>query len=160
MAHEAQPEALMPSLLDRLIDPDSLGTAARPWYDVGQLTRAVQRDLVALLNSRQTHQGLCDDYPECGRSLLAFGLPDLPSLDAYTAAQRAAIGRRIEDAIRQFEPRLSNVQVTLAGPGDVRQPTVHYRVEATLHVDSAPDVAFEVILELATGQYDVESRQA
>lgn len=159
MSQEALQNSLMPSLLDRLIDPESLGTPASPWYGVEQLTNAVRRDLLALLNSRQTNQGLCEDYPHCERSLLAFGLPDLPSLEAYTATQREAIGRRIESVIRLFEPRLSNVRVTLASRVDERQRAVHYMVEATLHVDSAPDVAFEVILELATGQYDVETRR-
>ena len=160
MSQEALQNSLMPSLLDRLIDPESLGTPASPWYGVEQLTSAVRRDLLALLNSRQTNQGLCEEYPNCERSLLAFGLPDLPSLEAYTATQREAIGRRIESVIRLFEPRLSNVRVTLSSPVDERERAVHYMVDATLHVDSAPDVAFEVILELATGQYDVETRRA
>ncbi len=160
MLQDAMQNALMPSVLDRLIDPESLGTPSNPWYGVEQLTAAVRRDLLSLLNSRQTNQGLCDEYPQCGHSLLAFGLPDLPSIEAYTASQREAIGRRIEAVIRLFEPRLSDVRVLLSAPVDERERTIHYMVEATLHVDSAPDVAFEVILELATGQYDVETRRA
>jgi type VI secretion system protein ImpF len=160
MSQDASQNSLMPSVLDRLIDPDSLGTPANPWYGVEQLSNAVRRDLLALLNSRQTNQGLCDEYPECNRSLLAFGLPDLPSLEAYTVVQREAIGRHIESVICLFEPRLSDVRVTLSSPMDVRERAVHYMVEATLHIDSAPDVAFEVILELTTGQYDIETRRA
>ncbi len=153
-------QALMPSVLDRLIDPQSLGTSDQPWYGVEQLTRAVQRDMTALLNSRQTHQGLLDDYPQCSTSLLAFGLPDFAAHGASTTAERAAIGRRLEDVIRQFEPRLRDVSVNMTKSTDTRERAVHYRVEAMLSVDSAPDVAFEIILELATGQYDVETRHA
>lgn len=150
--------ALMPSVLDRLIDPDSLGTSDRPWYGVDQMARAVRRDLAALLNTRQTHEGLCDAYPECQRSLLAFGLPDLPSLKPYTENQRAEIRRRIEKVICLFEPRLRDVQVTAVdSPHDLRR-MVHYLVEARLHVAQAPEIAFEVVLELTTGQYDVQTR--
>ena len=160
MTPDVLQQALMPSVLDRLIDPESLGTSARPWYGVEQLMRAVQRDLTALLNSRQTHKGLLDDCPQCRDSLLAFGLPDFSAMNASTDAQRAEIGHQLEDVIRQFEPRLRDVRVRLGKPGDARQRTVHYRVDAMLNVDSAPDVAFEVILELATGQYDVETGRA
>jgi type VI secretion system protein ImpF len=160
MSQDILQEALMPSVLDRLIDPNSLGTSAQPWYNVDQLTRAVQRDLTALLNSRQTSQGLLDDYPQCRTSLLAFGLPDFTSLDASTAARRAEIGHQLEDVIQRYEPRLRDVHVTMTDPGDPRERSVHYLVEAMLNVDSAPDVAFEVILELATGQYDVEATRA
>ncbi len=156
MPQDTNPTALMPSVLDRLLDPQSLGTSARPWYGLEQLTRVVRRDLVALLNSRQTHGDTLDDYPECSRSLLGFGLPDLSSLDAFTKEQRAAIGQRIEQVIRLFEPRLSDVQVKVATRPDSQDRTIHFLVDARLHTDSAPDVAFEVILELATGQYDVE----
>lgn len=160
MSMEILPKVLMPSVLDRLIDPASLGTSARPWYSIEQLLQAVRRDLVALLNSRQTYQGACDDYPECMDSLLTFGLPDLPSLEAYTEGQRTAIASRIESVIRRFEPRLSEVRVLPTRADDTRDRTLHYLVEALLRVDSAPDVAFEVILELATGRYDVETRRA
>jgi len=160
MPQNLPPKALMPSVLDRLLDPKSLGTSARPWYGVDQITCAVRRDLIALLNSRQTDQGLLEDYPQCRASLLTFGLPDFTALDANTAAERDAIGRRLEDVIRQFEPRLRDVRVTMASGGNSRVPTLHYLVEAMLNVESAPDVAFEVILELATGQYDVEARRA
>ena len=157
MATNVSEQTLLPSVLDRLIDPNSLGTSSQPWYSIDQLMNAVKRDIIALLNSRQTHQGLLDDYPECRESLLTFGLPDFTTLDASTAVRRADIGRQLEDVIRRFEPRLRDVRVTLTEPVDVRQRTLRYRVEAMMNIDAAPNVAFEVILELATGQYDVET---
>lgn len=160
MPYDESPRALMPSLLDRLIDPDSLGASDRPWYGAAQMTRAIQRDLASLLNCRQTDRGLYDAYPECRRSLLVYGFPDLAALEAYTASQRAEIGRRIAEVIHRFEPRLKDVQTTLIDGGDDRRPTLHYLVTARLHVARAPDVAFEVVLELATGQYGVEARDS
>jgi len=54
-------QALMPSVLDRLIDPDSAGTVARRGYGVKQMTDAVRRDLLIeqLLKCRPS-QGLAD----------------------------------------------------------------------------------------------------
>jgi len=160
MRQEVLQKALMPSMLDRLLDPQSLGTSAQPWYDVEQMMRAVQRDLNALLNSHQTHQGLFDNYPQCQRSLLTFGLPDFSSLEGSTASQRAALGRELEKIVEHFEPRLSDVHVTMNDSKHASDRTIHYLVEARLAVDAAPDVALEVILELATGQYAVETRNA
>ena len=66
-------QALLPSILDRLIDPDSHGTADRPWYGVSQMLQAVRRDFGDLLNTHQTHQGLCDDLPQVRQSLFTYG---------------------------------------------------------------------------------------
>jgi len=160
MSQDSTRDVLLPSILNRLIDPDALGTSGRPWYGTEQLVSAVRRDVATLLNSRQTHQGLCDDYPQCARSLLAFGLPDPPSMEAHTSTQREAIARQIEHVVRQFEPRLSGVRISLLEPFDEREQAVHYLIEAQLQVGSGPDIAFEVILDLTTGRYDTETRRA
>ena len=47
----------MPSVLDRLIDPDSDGTAWQRGYGVEQMIDAVRRDLEDLLN---THRIVAD----------------------------------------------------------------------------------------------------
>ena len=46
----------MPSLLDRLIDPEADGTTFKHGYSVQQMVAAVYRDLEELLNTRQTAQ--------------------------------------------------------------------------------------------------------
>jgi type VI secretion system protein ImpF len=151
---EQQP--LMPSLLDRLVDASLQGSAGRAWYGAPQMVEAVQRDLEDLLNTRETHQGLCEGFPELGRSLIAYGLPDLSSIHAATQQQREEIGRSIEAVIRQFEPRLKDVRAVLLKSDDEKQRSIRFRVEARLSVDPAPDVAFDTTLELATGYYSVQ----
>ena len=147
---------LMPSILDRLIDPESGGTASRRGYGVEQMADAVRRDLEDLLNTRQTHFGLPDEWPEVERSVVAFGLPDLTSLNAITAQQRENIGRAIEAVVARFEPRLKDVRATLIESADGLQRTVRFRVDARLIVDPAPEVAFDTILELLTGHAAVQ----
>jgi type VI secretion system protein ImpF len=145
----------MPSLLDRLLDPASQGTLDRPWYGVTQMAEAVQRDLEELLNTHQTHQGLLDGFPEAQRSVLAYGLPDLPSLKAHAGQQREDVARAIEAVVRLFEPRLSDVRAEPLGEPDEKDRNLRFRIRAKLRVEPAPEVAFETTLELTTGHYSV-----
>jgi type VI secretion system protein ImpF len=150
-------QGLMPSLLDRLIDPESGGTVARRGYGVNQMTEAVRRDLTELLNTRQSHDGLSPDFDELHRSILAYGLPDLTTFSAVTPEERRQIGQTIERIIETFEPRLRDVRATVLNPGEQRERTIRFRVDARLCLDPAPEVAFDTILELSTGRYAVQS---
>jgi type VI secretion system protein ImpF len=156
MASSDSEQALMPSILDRLIDPDSAGTAWRHGYGVDQMMDAVQRDLEDLLNTRQSHQGLPEGYQEVQNSIVAYGLPELTSLHAHTPSQRAAIGRILETIVARFEPRLRDVSASMIEAGDGKERTVTFRIAARLCVDPAPEVAFDTILELTTGRYSVQ----
>lgn len=147
----------MPSILDRLIDPDSAGTAWRRGYGVEQMIDAVQRDLEELLNTRQSHMGISENYREVRRSLIGYGLPDLTSLNAVTPQQREDIGRILEAVVLEFEPRLKDVRATLLDSGDPKERTVKFRIEARLCLDPAPEVAFDTVLELTTGHYSVKT---
>ena len=156
MARTDPEQGLTPSILDRLIDPDAGGTGWRHGYGPEQMADAVQRDLEDLLNTRQTHAGLPSDYQEVQASIVGYGLPDLTALPADTPEQRAAIARVLEAVITRFEPRLRDVRATLADPGDGKERTVRFRVEARLSVEPAPEVAFDTILELTTGRYHIK----
>jgi type VI secretion system protein ImpF len=146
----------MPSVLDRLIDPESGGTSYQRGYGVEQMVAAVQRDLEDLLNTRQTHMGLPADLVELHRSIYGYGLPDLTSLNAMSPQQREEIGRVIETLVTTFEPRLRDVRAFLVESlGENYERTLRFRVEARLNVDPAPEVAFDTVLELATGHYSI-----
>jgi type VI secretion system protein ImpF len=152
-------QGLMPSVLDRLIDPESGGTVARPGYDIREMADAVQRDLEDLLNTRQTHPDLGAGFAELRSSIFCYGLPDLTSLNAITPQQREDIGRVLEGVISQFEPRLRDVRATILDAGDGPERTVRFRVDARLCVDPAPEVSFDTILELTSGHYSVKQAE-
>lgn len=156
MARIDPQQGLRPSILDRLIDPDTKGTSWRSGYGLQEMTDVVRRDLEDLLNTRQTHQGLPEAFVETERSILGYGLPDLTSLDAITPQQREEIGRILEAVVARFEPRLRDVRATLVDPGDSKQPTVRFRIDARLALEPAPEVAFETVLELTTGHSAVK----
>src|SRR4051794_17059110 len=99
MSRAATPQGLMPSILDRLIDPETAGAVGRYGYAIDQIIRVVRRDLEDLLNTRQTSHDLPAEFRECHRSVLAFGLPELSTIRAVTPQQREDIGRTIEAII-------------------------------------------------------------
>jgi type VI secretion system protein ImpF len=152
-------QGLMPSLLDRLIDPESAGTSWRRGYGVEQMFAAVQRDLEDLLNTRAAAD-MPEGFTEVNNSIVAYGLPDLTSLEAITPQQREDIGRVLEARIARFEPRLKDVHANMIGAPDSKERTVRFHVIARLCLEPAPEVAFDTILELATGHYSVKPSDA
>src|SRR5438876_6804618 len=104
---------LQPSILDRLIDPESAGTRDHTGYTTDQMYTAVMRDLEHLLNTVHTVNDIPAEFAEVRDSLVGYGLPDLASVEAISSEQRSGIGRIIRQAIERFEPRLRRVKVTL-----------------------------------------------
>ena len=144
---------LMPSVLDRLINPDSLGTRTNPGFTIPELITAVRRDVEELFNTRQNQDKDIDLYPMLADSVYRFGLPEVVSLQASSPEDRLKIARMLERAITRHEPRLSNVRVKLVtDEKSTRNSTLNYRIEARVRLDPAPEVVFETLLELATGQ--------
>jgi type VI secretion system protein ImpF len=155
MARIDPQQALMPTVLDRLIDHESGGTAWKRGYSVAQMVDAVQRDLEDLLNTRQSYADLPEAFNELRGSIMGYGLPDLTSLNAFTQQQREDIGRVLEASIARFEPRLKDVRASLLSPSDEKERTLKFRIEARLCLDPAPEVVFDTVLEMYTGRYSV-----
>ena len=150
MAQLDLPPGLMPSLMDRLLDPDSMGTRALPGYTLPQILESVRDDLEELLNTRRSYQVPAIPYPELARSVAAYGLADLTSIGGSTSGKLEEIGRMIEKAIALHEPRLKNVRakVIRSRAIDLR---VRFHIDADLRVDPAPAVTFQTEVELTTG---------
>jgi type VI secretion system protein ImpF len=148
-------QGLMPSLLDRLIDPESGGNNWRRGYGVEQMFAAVQRDMEEMLNTRTSYVGLPDAYREVRNSIFTYGLPDLTSLEAITPQQREEIGNALAGAIARFEPRLRDIQVHMLDLADSKARTIRFHIQARLCLEPAPECAFDTILELSTGRYSV-----
>ena len=93
---------LLPSFLDRLLDPESMGGRVAG-YDHRQMMDAVRADLEELLNARQTYPDLPPVYAEATRSILTFGLPDLSGVDASSMSARGNLARVVQTIIGRFE---------------------------------------------------------
>ncbi len=147
---DTQP-GLTPSLLDRFIDPAFQNEAPPRGFSVAETIDVVRRDLEDLLNTRQSSHGVPAGFEEVPRSLVAFGMPDLTTLDAISPQQREEIGRVLERVVEQFEPRLRDVRATLVEGAEGKMRSLRFRIDARLRVEPAPEVAFETVLELASG---------
>ena len=155
MARIASQEGLRPSVIDRLIDPESEGTSWRRGYSVEQMIDAVRKDLEDLLNSHRTALDIPEEFVEVRKSIVAFGIPDPASYETTgpNAAQRVCAA--IEEAIGSFEPRLSGVQA-IPLRGDASQLSMDFEIRATLRLDPAPEVAFVTLLKLTTGEATIQ----
>jgi type VI secretion system protein ImpF len=151
-------DGLTPSILDRLIDPDTEGTLWRRGYSIEQMVETVRRDVEDLLNSHRPGPVIGDEFAETKRSVVSYGLPDLVSLYGLGGKLRAVVIQAIENTIHLFEPRLHDVRVTLLKPDDSGQRLkLELQITAKLRVEPAPEVSFVTVLELTTGQASVQS---
>ncbi len=152
MARIASHEGLQPSMLSRIIDPDSEGTSWRRGYSVDQMIDSVRDDLEDLLNTHRTGLDIPEEFIEVRRSIVAYGLPDPASYEAAGPNATQRICTEIEEVITMFEPRLADVHAkSLAGdPSKTLQ--LDFKIRATLRVDPSPEVAFVTLLKLTTGE--------
>jgi type VI secretion system protein ImpF len=150
---------LVPSLLDRLIDPDSEGTNFQRGYSVQQMLAAVKRDLEELLNSHQTNQDIPPEWEQLNNSLLTYGIPDLMSISIGAASDKEKVAQAIEQVVARCEPRLRDVRVDVASTAEDDMRSLKFNIDARLNVDPSPDVAFITVVDLMTGKTSIQQRE-
>ncbi len=94
-------------------------------------------------------------YP-LARTSINYGLPDITSLGLASASDHRQMRLAIEACVRAFEPRLTNVRVSIddSDRGDRR---LRFHIEGMMNLDPAPEeVTFDTVLELASGEYTVK----
>ena len=147
------------SVLDRLIDREldvSREPPASRASSLRELKQAVRRDLEWLLNTRQCIDEIPDDLKELKKSVLVYGLPDFSQANVKSPSDQARLRRVIVEAIRNFEPRLSDVRVTIEPAREVER-ALHFRIDALLRVDPVSEpVTFDTTLHLYNGEYEVK----
>jgi type VI secretion system protein ImpF len=156
MARIASQEGLKPSIIDRLIDPESDGTNWRRGYSIEQMVDAVRKDVEDLLNSHRASQEVPEELVEVRKSIVAYGLPDLVSYHSGGPGGARQIGEALEEAISLYEPRLSNVRAILIESTGIKSLKLDFEIQATLRVDPSPEVSFVTVLKLTTGEASIE----
>jgi len=149
MAREDNQTGPVLSILDRLTDlqPDSKKEKpSNPWEKTRQLKASLCTDLSALLNTRRAESDFDSDYQEASNSLLTFGIADFTSYNLKNGIEQERVRRSIERAIRQFEPRLTGVMVSMDEPDDVK-PTLRFQISAVLRTEPVGDpILFDLTL--------------
>ena len=162
-------ERLQPSLLDRLSDDDReqvVEPRDKRVLSMRDLRKAVLRDLGWLLNSSSL--GSFRDlsaYPLASQSVLNFGLLDLAGKTA-AGLDREALGRRIRQAIWDFEPRIlrDSVRVIPVAPsGKAAGPNqMAFEIHGELWGQPLPERLYlKTELDLEAGEarlLDIETR--
>ncbi|HEY4317372.1 MAG TPA: type VI secretion system baseplate subunit TssE [Herbaspirillum sp.] len=123
---------------------------------IEELKDSVARDLESLLNTRVViPDQLLKQFPECGKSIVAYGLNDFAGMSLASTNDRAFICRALEQAIARHEPRLRNVRASL----EVQEGTINrlnFAITALLVVNSAREtVNFDAVLQPSTLQYSI-----
>jgi type VI secretion system protein ImpF len=143
---------MLPSILDRLRDPDSMGSVSSPGYDERKMFDAVRADLEQLLNARLSLYNVPKEFPELARSIATYGLPDLSRYNGTSPAEVAELRAVVLGVIARNEPRLKNVRVKIARGKEHGSVAVRFQIDAELNVDPAPEVGFVTVVELSTGR--------
>ncbi len=155
MPPERAPDVLKPSLLDRLTDPESVGTSWRPGYSADQLGERIRADLEDLLDTPRAFPAVPPALEETANSIANYGMPDLTAFRPHSSEDKQRVVDALRETIRRFEPRLKDVVVEMVDPHAQAGPTLRFRVKAVLNADPAPELAYNTILELATGHCQV-----
>jgi type VI secretion system protein ImpF len=160
MARKEAERGVRQSVLDRLIDHEPHVSADRPmtWArSIQELKSALRRDLEWLLNTRRIVHPAPEVFNELRHSLYHYGLPDVSSLSADAPDTGAILMRQIEEAIEEYEPRLSNVRVSRL-PTDRAARQVRFLIEGTLDMEPNPEqVAYDTVLEIASGRFEINA---
>jgi type VI secretion system protein ImpF len=146
------------SLLDRLTDhePESSNEAQlSSWEESRMFKAALCRDLSVLLNTRRAAEDFSPVFAEATNSLLTFGVVDFTAFNLKNLPEQERVRRSMERAIRDFEPRLARVTVTVEPP-DPLKPILRFQVAAVLRTGSAgEDVLFDATLRRDSRRFAV-----
>lgn len=142
-----------PGLLDRLLG-NRHGTR---FLSQEQLKESVARDLEMLLNTRSAlPQDMLLNYPECAASILNFGLADFAGLSHSSSEDRARICASVRQAVERHEPRLRNVQVSLAPAAGIVN-RIDIVIAGVLQAHGAQEaVSFSAALQPSSLHYSIK----
>lgn len=153
-------DSFQPSFMQMILDDEP--TRAEDRYDSPSVRyraykESVMRDLEQLLNHRSRMP--FDQIDHDNEVLLTYGVTDFAHINISALSGRDALRRKISDAIRINEPRLSGVRVTLLDKQDDPNQLA-FRIEAKLRVfsDAEPVVisaSFEPARKMFNFQHDV-----
>jgi len=165
MAGRASFPRYQDSVWDRLLDPAGVrgeGVGSSEQSEIERIRNAVRRDLEWLLNSKRAPIDIPEGLTALKRSLVTYGLPDFSGISSGDSLQRERLQKTLEETIRDFEPRLSEVKVVYdAGDQDRSRAALHFRVSALLRLDPAVEpIVFDTVLDLASRAFSVRRDRA
>jgi type VI secretion system protein ImpF len=161
MARTELDRTVRPSLFDRLTDEAPREPADRSISQAESALayrRSVQRDVEDLLNTRRSIVPVPGGCSEVRHSVHEYGIADSTGVAVGTTEGRRRLTDEVRDALVRFEPRMTNIRVTLVETTQLGAQQVRFSILATLLMDPSPEqVVFDTVLEVSRGTFDVTS---
>jgi type VI secretion system protein ImpF len=160
MARAAPGVNVTPSVVDRLLDLEPSLAVDPPVsrsQSLRQLKISLRRDLEWLLNTRRNPEPPPEGSQELERSLYNYGLPDVAAMGIHSVTDQKRLLRMLEATVSLFEPRIAGAVVSME-PVAGNSRVLRFQIQGLLMVDPAPEkVAFDTLLELTRGEYEVRA---
>ncbi len=155
-----EPEQLLPSVLDRLLDdqPDEKHEIPRtPNQVLRIMKRSVRRDLENLLNTRWRCTTWPENLKELDRSLVNYGVPDVTGANLGSDERRRDLLDSLKETIARFDRRLKHIEITMLDNAEPSDRVLRFRIHAMLQVDPVPEqVVFDSVVQPITGNVEVK----
>lgn len=117
---------------------------------------SVKRDLEWLLNTRQVVDDRLPLYPEVSRSVYAYGLPDITSINVGAIHDQNELLRRMERCIEFFDKRLTKTEIVLEPMVGLNR-VLRFSISGIVLMDPAPEeIVIDTILDPSSGEYEVK----
>lgn len=117
---------------------------------------SVKRDLEWLLNTRQVVDDRLPFYPEVSRSVYAYGLPDITSINVGAIHDQNELLRRMERCIEFFDKRLTKTEIMLEPMVGLNR-VLRFSISGIVLMDPAPEeIVIDTILDPSSGEYEVK----
>ncbi len=123
---------------------------------INRFKDSVKRDLEWLLNTRQVVDDRLPLYPELSRSVYAYGLPDITSVNVGSIHDQNELLRRMERCIETFDKRLAKTDIVLEPLVGVNR-VLRFSISGMVLMDPAPEeIVIDTILDPSSGEYEVK----
>jgi type VI secretion system protein ImpF len=151
----ANTEALVTqSVLDRLMDVDDW--PATRAQSLRYFREALKRDVEWLLNTRRPPMENIGKFERARATMVNYGLSDITALGLSSASDQKRLRKALEQCLREFEPRLTDVVVTFE-ESQTADRRLRFHVQGLMRINPAPEeISFDTVLELSSGEYTVK----
>ena len=84
--------------------------------------------------------------------------PISPGLSIATPSDKSRLIRQLQNAVKLFEPRIAKARIIPLEAESAGTRTLRFRIEGLLLMDPEPEhVSFDTVLQLTSGQYEVQN---
>jgi len=160
MARPTTTQALMPSVLDRLIDFEpnrQVESVPSRNQVIRELRESVRRDLEFLLNTRRRCDSVSQEWKTLEDSVINYGIPDYTGVNLNNDDDRENFAKLIQKIILQFECRFKSVNISVLTNDTSMDRTFRFRIDALLKIEPAvKPVVFDSSMEPVSRSINVK----